>query len=79
MNRHIYESYNFQLVVSLTAMSLGLRLCASRKGGTGGSRWISTLSPGNMAASGLSCRSALGGPFISYLAQMGLENGPLAM
>ena len=31
-------SYNFQLVMSLPAMSLGLRFYASRrKGGTGGS------------------------------------------
>jgi len=31
-----YASYNFQLVMSLPAMSLGLRFCANRKGGTGG-------------------------------------------
>ena len=42
--------------VRLPAMSLGLRLCASREGGTGGA-----LSLGNMAASGLE----LGGPFLS--------------
>ena len=46
-DRHIYASYDFQLVMSLPAMSLGLRLCASRKGGTGGSGWVSTLGPGN--------------------------------
>jgi len=28
-------SYNFQLVMSLLAMPLGLRFCTSRKGGTG--------------------------------------------
>ena len=42
-------------------MSLGLRLCASREGGTGGGEWVSALSLGNMAASGLE----LGGPFLS--------------
>ena len=47
--------------MSLPAMSLGLRFCASRKGGTGGGGWVSILSPGNMAASGLSCRKPLGG------------------
>jgi len=30
-----YVSYNFQLVMSLLAMSLGLRFCTSRKGGQG--------------------------------------------
>ena len=45
--------------MSLPAMSLGLRLCASRKGGTGGGGQDSTLGPGNMAASGLSCRKPL--------------------
>ena len=40
-------------------MSLGLRFCASRKGGTGGGGWVSTLGPGNMASSGLSCRKPL--------------------
>jgi len=40
-------------------MSLGLRLCASRKGGAGGGGQVSTLGPGNMAASGVSCRKPL--------------------
>ena len=39
-------------------MSLGLRFCASRKGGTGGGGWVSTLGPGNMA-SGHSYRKPL--------------------
>ena len=58
-DKRILASYNFQLVMSLPAMSLGLRLCASRKGGTGGGGQVSTLGPGNMAASGLSCRKPL--------------------
>ena len=52
-------SYNFQLVMSLPAMSLGLRFCASRMGETGGGERVSTLGPGNMAASGLSYRKPL--------------------
>ena len=30
-----------------------------------------------MAMSGLGCRKALSGPFLSLLVQMGLENSPL--
>jgi len=36
--------------MSLPPMSLGLRFCANRKGGTGGGRRVSTLGPANMAA-----------------------------
>jgi len=59
IDTYVDASYNFQLVMSLRAMSLGLRFCASRKGGTGGGGRVSTLGPGNMAASGLSCRKPL--------------------
>ena len=45
--------------MSLPAISLGLRLCTSRKGGTGGGGQVSTLGPGNMAPSGLSYRKPL--------------------
>ena len=55
----MYASYNFQLVMSHPAMSLGLRFCTSRKGGTGGGGQVSPLGPGNMAASGLSYRKPL--------------------
>jgi len=68
--------------MSLLAMSLGLRFCASRKGGTGEGGRVSTLGPGKTAVSGLSCRkpwSSLGGPFLSSCARTGLENGLLAM
>ena len=34
-------------------MPLGLRLCTSREGGSGGGGWVSALSIGSMAASGL--------------------------
>jgi len=37
--------------MSLPAMSLGLRFCASRKCGTGGDGRVSTLGPGNIASS----------------------------
>jgi len=58
-DRHIYASYNFRLVMSLLVMSLGLRFCASRNGGTGGGGRVSILGPVNMAASGLSYRKPL--------------------
>ena len=36
LNRlYVIDAYNFQIVMSLPAMSLGLTFCASRKGGTG--------------------------------------------
>jgi len=37
--RRMYASCNFQLVLSLPAMSLGLLLCTSSKSGTGGGEW----------------------------------------
>jgi len=45
--------------MSLLAMTLGLRFCTSRKGGTGGGGRFLTLGPGNMATSGLSDRKPL--------------------
>ena len=47
--------------VRLPAMSLGLRLCTSREGGTGGGGWVSALSLGSMAASGLGLEKLLVG------------------
>ena len=47
--------------MSLPALSLGLRFCTSRKGGTGGGGQVSTMGPGNVAASGFSCRKPLVG------------------
>jgi len=49
----------FCLWCHFPAMSLRLRFCTSRKGGTGGGGQVSTLGPGKMAASGLSCRKPL--------------------
>ena len=58
--------------MSLPAMSLGLRFCVSRKGGTGGGGWVHPKGANSMAASGLVFRSDLVGtgklPFLSFLA-----------
>ena len=47
--------------MSLPAMSLGLRFCVSRKGGTGGGGWVHPKGANSMAASGLVFRSDLVG------------------
>ena len=53
-NKAVYRRHEtFISDVRLPAMSLGLRLCASRKGGTGRGGQVSALSLGSMAASGL--------------------------
>ena len=57
---------------SVPAMSLGDRLCASREGGAGGGGWVSALSLGSIALK--SPWLELGGPFLSFFAQMGREN-----
>ena len=48
-------------MMSLPAMSLGLRFCVSRKGGTGGGGWVHPKGANSMAASGLVLRSDLVG------------------
>jgi len=48
-------------MMSLLAMSLGLRFCMSRKGGTGGGGWVHPKGANNMAASRLVFRSDLVG------------------
>ena len=40
-------------MMSLPAMSWGLRLCVSRKGGTGGGGWVHPKGANSMATSGL--------------------------
>ena len=40
-------------MMSLLAMSLGLRFCVSRKGGTGGGGWVHPKGANSMATSGL--------------------------
>ena len=44
-------------MMSLPAMSLGLRFCVSRKSGTGGGGWVHLKGASSMAASGLVLRS----------------------
>ena len=48
-------------MMSLPAMSLGLRVCVSRKGGTGGGGWVHPKGANSMVASGLIFRSDLVG------------------
>ena len=48
-------------MMSLPAMSLGLRFCVSRKGGTGGGGWVHPKGENSMATSGLIFRSDLVG------------------
>jgi len=48
-------------MMSLLAMSLGLRFCVRRKGRTGGSGWVRPKGANSMAASGLVLRSDLVG------------------
>jgi len=48
-------------MMSLLAMSLGLRICVSRKGGTGGGGWVHPKGANSMAAPGLVFRSDLVG------------------
>ena len=55
------EVSRFVLVMSLLAMCLGLRFCASRKGGAGEGEWVHPKGANSMAASGLGCRKALVG------------------
>jgi len=47
--------------MSLPELSLGLRFCVSRKGGTGGGGWVHPKCANSMAASGLVFRSNLVG------------------
>ena len=53
MTRH--ETFSFML--PYPAMSLGDRLCASRKGGAGGGGWVHPKGANSMAVSGLSLNS----------------------
>ena len=71
-------------MMSHPAMSLGDRLCVSRKGGTRGGGWVHPKGANSMAVSGLRAAvqrswSALGRPFPPILAQMDLESSCLAL
>ena len=52
-----HETFSFMM--SLPAMSLGLRFCVSRKGGTGGGRWVHPKGANSMAMSRLISRNDL--------------------
>ena len=54
-----HETFSF--IMSLPAMSLGLRFCMSRKGGTGGGGWMHPKGANSMAVSGLVSRNDLVG------------------
>jgi len=54
-----HETFSFMM--SLPAISLGLRFYVSRKGGTGGGGWVHLKGANSMAASGLVFRSDLVG------------------
>ena len=54
-----HETFTFMM--SHPAMSLGHRLCASRKGGAGGGGWVHPKGANSMAVSGLSFKQPLVG------------------
>jgi len=51
----------FSFMMSLSTMSLGLRFCMSRKGGTGGDGWVHPKGANSMVMSGLISRNDLVG------------------
>ena len=50
-----HETFSF--MISLPAVSLGLRFCVNRKGGTRGGGWVHPKGANSMAASGLVSRN----------------------
>jgi len=77
-------SYNFELVMSLLAMSLGFSFCASRKGRwVGFNTWVKYMHVAcllqGLAAELESPWLGLSGPFLSSFERMGLEDSLLAM
>jgi len=67
-NLKLFRAYNgyihhetFSFMMSLLAMSLGLRFCVSRNGGTGGGGWVRPKGANRMTESGLVFRSDLVG------------------
>ena len=60
-NSRYIRHETFSFMMSLPAMSLGLRFCVSRKGGTGGGGWVHPKGANSMAVSGLVFRSDLVG------------------
>ena len=70
-NDAMWRHETFSFMMSHQAMSLGDRLCISRKGGTGGGGWVHPKGANNMAVSGLSFEQRLvgaGRPFLGFYA-----------
>ena len=68
--------------MSLPAMSLGLRFCVSKKGGTVGGEWVHPKGANSMAASGLVFRSNLvgtGRAISNLFGKMELETSDLTL
>ena len=61
-------------MMSLPAMSLGLRFCVSRKGGTGGGGWVHPKGANSMAASGRSNMVGTGRPISILFGINGVRN-----
>jgi len=61
---------SLSFIMSLLAVSLGLRFCVSRKGRTGEGVWVYPNGANSMAVSGLVEKPwlVLGGPILSFLA-----------
>ena len=66
-------------MMSLPAMSLGLRFCVSRKGGTGGGGWVRLKGANSMAVSGFIFRSDLVGTGRAILSFLELETSDLTL
>ena len=58
-NDAMWRHETFSFMVSHLAMSLGDRLCVSRKGGTRGGGWVHPKGANSMATSGLSFEQPL--------------------
>ena len=88
-------SSDFGRMLSVGAIRFEDRFCASRKGGTGGGGWVHRSAWWRMVATAAACRpggawwrlqlpvekpwSMTGGPFVCFLAQMGVENAPFTL
>jgi len=69
-----HETFSFMM--SLPAMSLGLRFCVSRKGRTGGGGWVHPKGANSMAMSGLGCEGHLVGAGWTFFLVLSSVNRP---
>ena len=75
-------SSDFGRMLSVGAIHFEDRLCASRKGGTGGGGWVPALADSAWRRLQLPVEkpwSMPGGPFVCLLAQTGVENAPFTL